>query len=98
MEQSNITQIIIDTINSIFNTLFSSIDMSLYSVLDSLTFIDSSIMNNKNFVNIFGSSTTNGILLIANSFLLAYIIYYSIKYLISHLTFNRNRKPYEFYI
>ena len=98
MEQSNITQIIIDTINSIFNTLFSSIDMSLYSVLDSLTFIDSSIMNNKNFVNIFGSSTTNGILLIANSFLLAILIYFAVRYLFSHFTYSQIEKPQSFLI
>lgn len=98
MEQSNITQIIIDTINSIFNTLFSSIDMSLYSVLDSLTFIDSSIMSNKNFVNIFGSSTTNGILLIANSFLLAILIYFAVRYLFSHFTYSQIEKPQSFLI
>lgn len=99
MEQTNdITQIIIDTINTIFENLFSSIDNNLYSVLDDVTFISSDILYDSHFENILGTNTTNGILLIANSFLLAYIIYYSIKYLISHLTFNRNRKPYEFYI
>ena len=41
MENStDITQIIIDTINSIFETLFSSIDNNLYSILDDITFID----------------------------------------------------------
>ena len=51
MEQNNltITQTIIDTINYIFETLLSSIDNSLYSLLDSLTFINSDILNDKNF-------------------------------------------------
>ncbi len=50
MEQSeNITQVIIDTINTIIGNLFSSIDNSLYSILDKITFIDSSILNNNNF-------------------------------------------------
>ena len=93
MEQTNnITQTIIDTINTIFESLFSSIDNNLYSVLDDITFISSDILYDKNFENIFGTNTTNGILLIANSLLLAYILYYAIKYLLSHLTFVRNRK------
>ena len=93
MEQTNnITQTIIDTINTIFENLFSSIDNNLYSVLDDITFISSDILHDKNFENIFGTNTTNGILLIANSLLLAYILYYAIKYLLSHLTFVRNRK------
>ena len=74
MENTNdITQIIIDTINHIFENLFSSIDNNLYSVLDNITFINSNILNDKNFENIFGTSTTNGILLISNSLLLAFM-------------------------
>ena len=54
MEQTNnITQTIIDTINTIFESLFSSIDNNLYSVLDNITFIGSDILNDKNFENIF---------------------------------------------
>ena len=98
MEQSNITQTIIDTINNIFDTLFQSIDSNLYSVLDSLAFIDNSIMDSKNFINIFGTSTTNGILLIANSFLLAILLYFSIRYLLSHFTYSRIEKPQSFLI
>ena len=45
MENNNITQIIIDTINNIFETLFSSIDNNLYNVLDDITFISSDILN-----------------------------------------------------
>ena len=78
MEQSNITQIIIDTINTILGNLFSSIDNNLYSVLDKITFINSDIITDKNFENIFGTSTSNGILLIANSLLLGFILYYAL--------------------
>ena len=98
MEQSNITQTIIDTINSIFDTLFQSIDSNLYSVLDSLAFVDNSIMDGKNFINIFGTSTTNGILLIANSFLLAILLYFSIRYLLSHFTYSQIERPQSFLI
>lgn len=99
MEQSeNITQIIIDTINTIIGNLFSSIDNSLYSILDKITFIDSSILNNNNFENIFGKSTSDGILLIANSLLIGFLIYYSAKFLMSHLVFSNVERPSSFLI
>ena len=95
---NNITQIIIDTINSIFETLFSSIDNNLYSVLDEVTFIGPDILNDKNFENIFGTATSNGILLIANSLLIAFILYYSIRYLMAHLTYTQVENPSSFII
>lgn len=95
---TNITQIIINTINTLFETLFSSIDNNLYSVLDNLTFIGPDILKDKNFENILGTSTSNGILLISNSLLLGFILYYSIKYLMSHLTYNRIENPSSFII
>ena len=89
MEENNITQIIIDTINTILGNLFGSIDNNLYSILDDISFISSDILDDKNFENIFGTSTSNGILLIANSLLLFYIFsnrkskkfYFKINYL-----------------
>ena len=96
--QTNITQTIINTINSIFEMLFSSIDNNLYSVLDKITFINSDIITDKNFENIFGTSTSNGILLIANSLLLGFILYYAFKYLMSHITYQRVDSPFGFII
>lgn len=93
---SNITQIIIDTINSIFEALFSSIDNNLYSVLDDITFVNADILQDRNFENLFGTSTSNGILLIANSLLLAFILYYATHYLISHFTYTQNQTPFSF--
>lgn len=87
-----------DTINSIFETLFSSIDNNLYSVLDDITFINSDILHDPNFENLFGTSTSNGILLIANSFLLAFILYYATRYLIAHFTYTKTEAPFSFII
>lgn len=97
-DSSNITQTIIDTINSIFENLFSSIDNNLYSVLDEITFISSDILNDKTFENTFGTSTSNGILLIANSLLFGFILYYAVKYLMSHITYHRVENPFSFII
>ena len=96
MEQSNITEIIIQTINSIFETLLSSIDNNLYGVLDDMTFINSDILYDNYFEKIFGTSTTNGILLIANSLFLGIIIYFSIRYFLSHITYTQVDRPHSF--
>lgn len=98
MNETNITQIIIDTINTILGNLFSSIDNNLYSILDDITFINSDILKDKNFENLFGTSTSNGILLIANSLLLGFLLYFSIKYMISHFTFSNVEHPHSFLI
>lgn len=98
MENSNITEIIINTINTILGNLFSSIDNNLYSLLDYITFINSDILKDKNFENIFGTSTSNGILLIANSLLLGIILYFAIKYLLSHFTYSQIENPHNFLI
>ena len=70
MENNDITQSIVSTINYIFEQIFSSIENSIYSTLDNITFINSDILKNNNFENILGTSTTNGILLVANSLLI----------------------------
>lgn len=93
---SNITQIIIETINTLFQNLFSSIDNQLYSTLDKITFINSDILTNSYFEKLFGSSPTSGILLIANSFLLGYLLYFSVCYLLSHFTYSKIETPSNF--
>ena len=87
---------IINTINTIFETLFSSIDNNLYSLLDNITFIDSNILADKNFEKIFGTSSSNGLLLISNSLIFGFILYFAIKYLLSHLTYTRIDNPSSF--
>ena len=96
MEQSNITQTISNTINYIFETLLSSIDNKLYGILDDLTFINSDILHDDYFSKIFGTSTTNGILLIANSLLLGILLYYAIRYFLAHITYVEAEKPFAF--
>lgn len=96
MEQSNITQTILNTINYIFETLLSSIDNKLYGILDDLTFINSDILHDDYFSKIFGTSTTNGILLIANSLLLGILLYYATRYFLAHITYVEAEKPFAF--
>lgn len=95
-ETNTVTQTIIDTINTIFENLFASIDNNLYSILDDITFIHSDILYNQNFENIFGTQSSNGLLLIANSLLLAFILFYATRYLLAHLTYTQTEPPFRF--
>ena len=97
MEQNaNMSQVVIDTINTIFQNLFKSIDTNLYKILDELTFIDSDILQDKYFGKILGTSASNGILLIANALLIGFVLYYSSKYLTSNFTFSKIENPVQF--
>lgn len=98
MDSSQISSIIGSTINEMFYKIFSSIDNSLYSVLDDFTFINCDILNDSYFINILGFPSSNGILLIANALILGYLIYYSFKLILSHLGITQIENPRIFYI
>lgn len=92
----NISQVIIDTINNLLNTLFSSVDNSVYETLDNLAFINIEIFDTSFFKNIFGDDSSNGLIIIANSLLLAVCLYYSFKLLYSYFTGAQIERPYQF--
>lgn len=94
---TSMTSSISTGINSLFSDLFSSLDNNLYAILDDLTFIDSDICKDKFFSILISNSPTSGILLIANSLVLGFLIFYSLKYLISSFhIFNNLERPYQF--
>lgn len=93
---SNVTETIINTINTIFSTLFSSIDNSIYSSLDNLTFISADIFNNSIIKTLLNSKISNSLILICNSLLVGFIIFYCIKLLYSHFTYVELEKPSQF--
>ena len=62
MEQSEIVNIIIETINTIFSNLFSSIDNTIYTNLDNIAFIDKNIISNNFFEKVLGASGKNGLI------------------------------------
>lgn len=96
MDSSQISSVISSTINEMFYKIFSSIDNSIYSVLDDFTFISTDILTDKYFSNIFGSSSKSGILLIANALVFGYLLYYAFKLLLSHLGVTQVERPAQF--
>lgn len=97
MEDINITEIILETINTLFSSLFSSIDNSLYPILDDITFIDTEILTSSPLEHFLGAETQNGILLICNSFLLGILLYFICSNFISFYTFSNNQRPISFF-
>lgn len=81
MDTSNITPIIFQTINNILENFISSIDTTLFGVLDDLVFIDETILKKSFFEQILGHSSHSGLILIANSLLISFIIYYCVRLL-----------------
>lgn len=96
MEEKSISESIFNILNELFSKLFSSVDNSIYSILDDITFINPDIINGNNFQKILGDSNHNGILLICNSLVFGCILFFSINYLISHLTLGKSQKPMQF--
>ena len=97
MEESvELTSKVAQAINEIFNNIFSSVDNKIYELLDKITFINTDILENDSFKKIFGNNSTDGILLICNALILGVIIFYSINYLISHLTYSKIQSPSQF--
>ena len=92
----NLTDVIIKTINSIFQTLFSSIDNSIYCFLDDIVFVDSNILSDLFMQKVFGTNYSNGILLIVNSLLVGFLLYYGIRLLYSHYIGLQIERPYQF--
>lgn len=92
----SISNSIISAISQIFKNMFSSIDSSIYSSLDKIAFIDSSIMSSPYLKDIFGQTSSSGILLIANGLLIGFILYFAIKYILSTLSIGRSQPPYKF--
>ena len=79
-----------------FYKIFSSIDNSIYAVLDDFTFIDQDVLSDTYFLDIFGFSGKEGILLVANALIFGYLIYYAFKLLLSHLGVTQVEQPSRF--
>lgn len=92
--QTDYVQIIIDTINTLFTSLFTSLDHSLYSLLDKVVFIDDSLLSGSFFKSML--SAKYGLPFISNSMLLGIFIYYCFKLYLSPFSGNYVEKPYQF--
>ena len=65
-------------------------------LLDNITFISSDIINDSYFKDIFGFSAESGILLIANSLLTGFVLYYAINLIFSYILFSETQRPLQY--
>jgi len=93
LDKTEIIEIIISTINSIFEKLFSSIDNNIYSSLDNFVFINGDIVNNSFIQKLLGSNGKSGIIYLADALLLGVIIYYSVRLSFSTFSGHTVEKP-----
>ena len=100
MENSgvNIVQVITETINNLFSNLFSSVDNSLYSVLDDLLFIGPDLFKDSSLEKILGNINSGGLILICNSLLLGFTLYYACFLLLSKFTMAQIQSPMQYII
>ena len=96
MDSSQLSEIIIQTINQIFSTMFSSIDNNLYGNLDNLVFIKNDILNGSIFKNLLGANTLSGFVYLADAMLAGILLYYIIRYFYSNFVDVRIESPHQF--
>lgn len=96
LDQTEVINIIIETINTLFNDLFSSIDNHIYANLDTFTFINNDILKNSIFEKLLGANGKTGILYLSDALLLGIIIYYAIRYSYSSFSGSNVEKPTQF--
>ena len=96
MNQNEIVNIIIQTINTLFNNLFSSIDNSIYSNLDNLVFIDSSLINNSVLIKLFNNNVKNSFIYLTDAILLGLFLFYLIRYYYFNIIDVSIEKPTQF--
>lgn len=96
-EKLNLSDAIFQSLNDIFSHLFSSIDNSIYSLLDNLCFIDTDILSNSAISKLLGNSASDGFLLICNALVVGFILYYAVNFLFSHLTYTKISSPSQFF-
>lgn len=92
----NLSDLVCDSLSTIFFKIFSSLDNTIYSNLDNILFINSDIINNFKFQQLFGTDSTNGLLLLANSLIFGIVLFYILKFALSHLIYSKIDSPYQF--
>lgn len=97
LNQSDIVNIIIQTINTIFGNLFSSIDNNIYLNLDNLVFVDSSLISKSMFEKLLGGNGKNGLLYLVDSMIFGLALFYVIRYYYFNIIDTTVERPGQFF-
>lgn len=94
-DYDNIANAVSNSFSSLVNTLLSSVDNDVFSVLDELAFINSSTITDKYFVSF---TRTFSVVSLCNALLFAFLLYYIISYFFSLFTCSNFQKPLSFVV
>ena len=89
-------QNILNSLNVISEKLFKAVEGQVYEVLDKIVIIGPEILKTEPLKNIFFENKINGIIIIANAFILFYVIYYIFTQLISLYNGDKAENIYHF--
>lgn len=87
---------ILNNINEIAEQLFNTVEDEVYSSLDNVTSIGVDVLKVEPLSNLFNENSINGIMIIANSFLIFYATYYIFTQLLSLFNGNKAENVYAF--
>lgn len=86
----------LESINTIFSSLISSINNNIYTILDDLLFVNTDIFEDSNILGLLGIESGTGIIAICNGLIYGFLLYYGFSLLLSYLTFSQMQKPSSF--
>lgn len=94
---ATISDSIIELLNTLFSSLFSSIDSNLYFILDELIFISNKIFEDALLDKFLSNSMDNSLIIICNALMAGILIYYCFSNLLSHIAYFKTQ-PFHFFI
>jgi len=97
LDQDQIVNTIIQTINTIFGNIFSSIDNTIFDNLDNIVFINKDILNNSFINKLLDAGSKNSLIYLADAFLLGISVFYIIRYYYFNIIDAKVEKPVQFF-
>ncbi|MBQ9266828.1 MAG: hypothetical protein IJ217_00855 [Clostridia bacterium] len=97
IQEIDIGSVIIDTINNLCQSLFSSINKDIFPLLDKVVFIKKDIATS-HLERILGTDPKTGLLVLANALLAAFVIYYSVRLFMSSYSGEGVESPHKFFL
>lgn len=89
---------IINNLNIIAEKMFKSVETQVFKTLDDIALIGTDILKTEPLKNIFFENETNGLIIIANSLIIFFIIHYVLSNLISMYNGSKIPNMYSFMI
>ena len=89
---------ILNTINTLSNNLFSSINKSVLPELDRLIFMNDEVVKTDYIEKIMGVDFQHGLLVVAEFVLCAFVVYYALRRFTAFYSGKEVESPYQFFV